>query len=99
MARYTAHDGDTFTHTSIQEALDAHERAGLIRSWHRDKRTHGNAGTREIPLYVVTAADGHEVHLANVWEASAFLWGLASARHAITQQARRVAQMERLTDA
>jgi hypothetical protein len=75
--------GDSwFTHETVERALDIHQDAGLIRSWHRDRRTPGPSGTRAIPLYVVTITDGTQLNLANIWEAHAFVCGIASARQA-----------------
>lgn len=81
--QYRTSTGSTFTLGSLEDALDSHQRAGLIRGWRPDPRTTANSGTRAIPLYTVVQADREELHLANPWEAFAFLSGLASARHAM----------------
>ena len=83
--------GAEFTHQSIEHAFDLHRESGLIKSWWRDARTLGASGTRSIPLYWVTTAGPFSdvISLANVWEARALLFGLASAKQAHAQEAGR----------
>lgn len=72
----------TFTLDSVERALTVHVHDGLIKEWHRDRRTVGNCGTHVIPLYWVTTSNGWRLALANIWEAHAFVNGIATTRQA-----------------
>lgn len=82
--QYETRDGGRFSRTTVEDALRLHQRDGIIRGWQRDPRARGASGTRAVPLYVVTLACGREADLATLWEAHAFLNGIATARRALS---------------
>jgi len=77
-------DGGQFTRDTIEAALSSHQSAKLIREWQR--APHSFSGILHYPVFIVTLADGKHLELATMWEAHAFVAGLASARHAYEHQ-------------
>lgn len=76
-------DGGQFTRDTIEAALSSHQSAKLIREWQRAPHSFG---ILHYPVFIVTLADGKHLELATMWEAHAFVAGLASARHAYEHQ-------------
>jgi hypothetical protein len=91
MATHTLYQGCTFTRQSLHDALDSHQRAGLIRGWRlrpldRDvKVPELPEGARPNWQGLVILSDGQPEPVVTVWELHALLSGLASARHILAR--------------
>ena len=90
--------GAVFTAESVESALENHRKLGTIESW----RATGEAKPNHArPLYVVQTTGDRPFELATIWEARAFVAGLASAQYAfqrrqeIRDQAREQDEAER----
>jgi hypothetical protein len=78
---YRVRDGVSFTREAVERALNLHQVTGYIKAW-RALSTDTDKGTRTYPIYEVTLTNGDTLGLANMWEAHAFVNGIATARQA-----------------
>lgn len=82
MKTYKVSDGVTFTRESVERAFYTHQKAGLIKEWHRVRDENIDRGSRDNPIYKIRLTNGDMLGLANMWEAHAFVVGIATTRQA-----------------
>lgn len=80
---YTMRAGVSFTRESVERALSIHRDAGLIKGWYPIA---DSKGTRNSPLYRVEVSNGDWLDIATIWEAHAFVNGIATTRQAFAKK-------------
>jgi len=93
VSRHATADGGTFTRTGLHDALDEHQRAGLIKGWQLRPLDLPKVRGKPNWQWKVVSSDGHPHEMYTPRELYSLLVGLASARHALTRPSVRALQL------